>query len=320
MLKACSVSKHINQEAVKILQEKGIKIDVWNGEIAPNQEELKELLRIYDILIIGVKEKITADMIYDIRSPKIIGTLSVGLNHIDKACLQSNYIEVVNCPTANGVSVAEHILALMLDFSKRIQEANDLVIEGKGDKKFLRSKPKEISHKSIGLIGAGNVSRKVIDIAHVFQMSIFCYTLHPESHRDLIEKEVKFVGIDELLKNSDIISVNVPLTEKTKKLISKEKVKLLKKDAIFINTSRDEVTDVQALVEYADENPAFYLGLDIDVERYASLLSCKRNNVMITPHIAGCTEEAIQRTYVECAKNIVHVLEKRKQEKETEVR
>lgn len=155
MLKACSISRNINRQAVQILMQKDISVDVWSGEKSPNEEELQELLRIYDILIIGVKQKITKDMISNIKNPKIIGTLSIGLNHIEKECFESDFVDIVNCPTANVTSVAEHIFALILDLSKRIQEANDLVIDGKGDKKFLRSKPSDIGGKTIGMIGAG---------------------------------------------------------------------------------------------------------------------------------------------------------------------
>lgn len=319
MLKACSIPRNINKEAVKILREKGISVDIWSNEESPNKEELQELLRIYDILIIGVKEKITKDMISDIKSPKIIGTLSIGLDHIDEECLKSNFIDIVNCTTANVISVAEHIFALILDLSKRIQEANDLVIDGKGNKKFLKSKPNDIAGKTIGLIGAGNISRKVVDISNIFQMPILCYTAHPDNHMDLTEKGVRFVELDELIQNSDIVNVSIPLTEQTRNLISKEKVGLLKENAIFINTSRNEVTDVQALVEFADKHPSFYLGLDIDMGKNADLLSQRRNNVIVTPHIAGCTDEAIQRIYIECAENIVNALEKRKEEKDIEI-
>ncbi len=318
MLKACSIPKNINREAVQILRQNNISVDIWNGENAPEKEALKELLRIYDILIIGVKQKITKEMIDGISSPKIIGTLSIGLDHIDRECFQSNFINIVNCPTANVTSVAEHIFALILDSSKRIQEANDLVADGRGDKNLLTKKPSDITGKTIGLVGAGNISRKVIDIANVFQMPILCYTAHPDKHRDLETKRVRFVGLDELLQSSDIVSVSVPLTKQTQNLISREKVKLLKKNSIFINTSRDQVTDIQALVEYADSNPNFYLGLDIDIERYAELISQKRENVIVTPHIAGCTEEAIQRAYIECAQNIISILEKTKTQKDVE--
>lgn len=320
MLKACSISKSINRQAVEILRKKNINVDVWSGENSPTHDELKRLLQIYDILIIGVKEKITKDMVSDIRSPKIIGTLSIGLDHIAKECLQSDFIDVVNCPSANTTSVAEHIFALILDASKRIQEANELVIDGKGNKKFLSSEPNDITGKTIGLIGAGNISRKVVDIASVFKMPILCYTAHPDNHVDLTEKGVKFVGIDELLQNSDIVNVSVPLTEQTRNLISREKVSLLKENAVFINTSRTEVTDVGALVDFADKNPNSYLGLDIDIGEYSELLAKRRNNVIVTPHIAGCTDEAIKRTFVECAENIVNALEKRKEEKDIEER
>lgn len=320
MLKACSMSRSIDRQAVKILKEKGISVDIWNGEKYPNKEELKQLLNIYDILIVGVEERITRDMISDIKTPKIIASMSIGLDHIDKECFKSKFIYVVNCPSANVTSVAEHILTLMLDASKRIQEANDLVINGKPNRKLLTSKPTDINGKTIGLIGAGKISQKMVDIANLFNMPILCYTEHPKNHEDLIKKGVEFVDLDELLQNSDIINVSVPLTNQTNNLISRDKVKLLKKNATFINTSRTGVTDVQALVEFADKNPNFYLGLDIDVGEYTDLLSKRRNNVVVTPHIAGCTDDAIKRQYIECAENIVNVLKKRKEEKDIERR
>ena len=319
-MKACSMSKSIDRQAVKILKEKGISIDIWNGEKYPSKEELKQLLSVYDILIVGIEERITKDMIRDLKTPKIIASMSIGLDHIDKECFESKFIDIVNCSNANVTSVAEHILTLMLDSSKRIQEANNLVVDGNPNRRLLSSKPTDIIGKTIGLIGAGKISQKMVDIANVFNMPVLCYTAHPDNHEDLITKGVKFVELDELLQNSDFVNVSVPLTDKTNNLISKEKVELLKKNATFINTSRTGVTDVQALVEFADANPNFHLGLDIDVGEYADLLSKRRNNVIVTPHIAGCTDDAIKRQYIECAENIVNVLEKRKEEKELDNR
>ena len=319
-MKACSMSRSIDRQAVKILKEKGISVDIWNGDKYPNKEELKQLLSIYDILIVGVEERITKDMIRDLKSPKIIASMSIGLDHIDKECFESKFVDVVNSPNANVTSVAEHILTLMLDSSKRIQEANDLVINGKPNRRLLTSKPTDIKGKTIGLIGAGKISQKMVDIANVFNMPVLCYTAHPDNHEDLTKKGVRFVELDELLQNSDIVNVSVPLTDKTNNLISREKIELLKKNATFINTSRTGIADVQALVEFADKNPNFHLGLDIDVGEYADLLSKRRNNVIVTPHIAGCTDDAIKRQYIECAENIVGVLEKIKEEKEVDER
>lgn len=319
-MKACSMSKSIDRQAIKILKGKGISVDIWTGEKYPSKEELKQLLGLYDILIVGVEERITKDMISDVKTPKIIASMSIGLDHIDKECFESKFIDVVNCPNANVTSVAEHILTLMLDSSKRIEEANDLVINGNPNRRLLSSKPTDIKGKTIGLIGAGKISQKMVDIANIFNMPVLCYTAHPDNHEDLTKKGVRFVELDELLQNADIVNISVPLTDKTNNLISREKIELLKKNATFINTSRTGVTDVQALVEFADANPNFHLGLDIDVGEYADLLSKRRNNVIVTPHIAGCTDDAIRRQYIECAENIVGVLEKRKEEKNVEER
>lgn len=320
MLKACSMSKSIDRQAVKILKEKDISVHIWNGEKYPNKEELKQLLSVYDILIVGIEERITKDMIKDVKTPKIIASMSIGLDHIDKECFESKFIDVVNCPNANVTSVAEHILTIMLDSSKRIEEANNLVINGKPNRRLLTSKPTDINGKTIGLIGAGKISQKMVDIANLFNMQVLCYTAHPDNHEYLTKKGVKLVELDELLQNSDIVNISVPLTDKTNNLISRDKVRLLKKNATFINTSRTGVADVQALVEFADKNPNFHLGLDIDVGEYADLLSKRRNNVIVTPHIAGCTADAIKRQYIECAENIVGVLKKRKKEKDVEER
>ena len=107
-------------------------------------------------------------------------------------------------------------------------------------------------------------------------MKICCNTLNPENHKDLLKEGVEFLELDKLLTEADIISVNIPLTEKSKNLISKDKIKLMKKAATFIDTSRAEIVDIQELINYADENESFNVGLDIDVEQYKDILSKKK--------------------------------------------
>ena len=161
----------------------------------------------------------------------------------------------------------------------------------------------------MGLIGAGKISREVIKIAKVFNMKIYCNTLNPEKHQDLLQQGVEFVALDTLLSNSDIITVNIPLTEESRNLISKDKIGLMKKTATFINTSRAEIVDINQLIKYADENDTFYVGLDIDAEYYKDILGKKRNNVIVTPHISGVTQEAIKRMDIELVNNIKGYLE-----------
>ena len=304
MLKAYSIFKDLDKNACEILRNNGIQLELSACEERPNKEELIRLLNDYDILIIGVREKLTEDMLRVINNKKIVATLSIGIDHIDNSFFESDLIKVINCKTSNVISVAEHIFALILGLKKRIVEANEISIKG-GTKRDLSARSKDISNSSIGIIGAGKISREVIKIAKVFNMRIYCNTLNPEKHQDLLKEGVEFVDLDKLLNISDIVTVNIPLNEESKNLISKDKIRLMKKTATFINTSRAEIVDMEELIKYADENDTFNVGLDIDAENYKEMLRTKRNNVIVTPHIAGVTKEAIERMDVELANNII---------------
>ena len=138
-------------------------------------------------------------------------------------------------------------------------------------------------------------------------MNIKCYTKHPEKHKDMEIKGVEFLTLDEVLKESDIINVSIPLTEETNNLISKEKIELLKHNATFINTARADVVDINALIEYADLYNTFYVGLDFDLEKYKELFTKYRSNVIVTPHMAGISKQAIERMDIEIANKIIAV-------------
>lgn len=303
MLKAYSVFSDLDSKACEIIRECGIDLELSKSKERPNKDELVKLLEKYDILIIGVKEKFTSDMLDKVSCKKIIATLSIGMDHIDESAFNNEFIKVINCPTSNVISVAEHIFSLVMALKKRIIEANDISING-GTKADLSRRGNDISYSTIGIIGAGKISREVMKIAKVFNMNICCNTLNQEKHKDLLLQGVKFVDVETLLADSDIITVNVPLTKGTENLISKDRIRLMKKNATFINTSRAEIVDMDELIKYADENDGFNVGLDIDVEKYKELLSTKRKNVIVTPHIAGVTKEAVERMDVELANNI----------------
>lgn len=303
MLRAYSVFKDLDKKACEILINAGIQLELSTSEERPNKEELLKVLNDYDILIIGVKERLTEDMLKAISNKKIIATLSIGVDHIDNSFFESNLIKVINCQTSNVISVAEHIFSLILSLKKRIIEANDIARNG-GTQKDLSTRSNDISNSTIGIIGAGKISQEVIKIANVFNMKIYCNTLNPEKHKDLLEQGVEFLSLDELLSNSDIITVNIPLNKENKNLISKDKIRIMKKTTTFINTSRAEIVDMNELIRYANENATFNVGLDIDAENYKELLNTKRNNVIVTPHIAGITKEAIKRMDVELANSI----------------
>lgn len=312
MKKAFSVISNISTSAIDILESNNIDLTIDNSGNIPNTQEIISLLNDYDILIIGVKTLISKEILEYVKSPKIIATLSIGLDHIDKEVRDSNLIHVVNIKNANTISVAEHIFSLILALNKRLYESNNLVLDKKGNKKNLHERPDDISNKKLGLIGAGNITKEVIKIAKVFNMSICCYTKNPDNHKYLLEYGVIFKTLDEVLKESDIINVSIPLTEETKYLISRDKINIMKPTATFINTSRQDVVDTKALIENADKYNTFYVGLDIDLDDYADLFSVYRNNVIVTPHTAGVSKQAIDRMDYELANKIIKCLKEEK--------
>lgn len=307
MLKAYSIIKDLDKKACEIIRNNGIQLDISNSDKRPDREGLIKLLDEYDIFIIGIEDKFTKDMLPITTKKKIIATLSIGLNHIDRAFLENDNIKIINCQTSNVISVAEHIFALILGLKKRIIEANGISLRGE-NRRNLSMRSNDITGSTLGLIGAGKISREVIRISKVFNMKIICNTLNPEKHKDLMEQGIKFISLDEVLSNADIITINIPLTEENKNLISKEKIRLMKKTATFINTSRAELVDMPELIKYADENKTFNVGLDIDAESYKDILNIKRNNVIVTPHIAGVTKEAVERMDVEVANRLVEYI------------
>lgn len=156
MLRAYSVFKDLDKKACETLTNAGVELELSTSEERPNKEELLKLLNDYDILIIGVKERLTEDMLKAINNKKIIATLSIGVDHIDNSFFESNLIKVINCQTSNVISVAEHIFSLILSLKKRIIEANDIAMKG-GTKKELSARSNDISNSTIGIIGAGKM-------------------------------------------------------------------------------------------------------------------------------------------------------------------
>ncbi len=308
MKKAFSVISNFSKEAIDILKNNNIDLTIDDSDNIPNTEELISLLQEYDILIIGVKTLISKEILDHVKSSKIIATLSIGLDHIDEEVRKSNLVNVINVKNANTISVAEHIFSLILALNKRLYESNNLVLQQKGNKKNLQERPDDISNKKLGLIGAGNITKEVIKIAKIFNMSISCYTKNPDNHKDLLNDGVTFKTLDEILKESDIINVSIPLTDETKYLISKDKIDMMKETATFINTSRQDIIDTKALIEKTDKYNTFYVGLDIDLDNYEALLSEYRSNVIVTPHTAGVSKQAIERMDFELANNIVNTI------------
>ncbi len=309
MLQAYSVFDDFPQESIDALVANDVSITLLpKGMKRPQGAELKAIIEEYDIVFISTAQTISEEMFERVDSIRIVGTVSRGIDHIHVPSKKKDLIHIVNAES-NSSSVAEHVFSLVFAFYKRLLEGRALAAKGK-HKKEMSFKPQDISDRTIGVIGAGSTASEVIRLANAFRMNCLCWTRFPERHRDLMDKGVVFSSLDSLLSQSDIISVHLPLLEDTRCLIDSNKIRLIKKDAVFINTSRPGIVDNNALFDMARQYPSFSVGMDCDAESISGMWDESMNNVIVTPHIAGGTVQARKRLFNDCTNGVIRTINK----------
>lgn len=303
-MKAFCIFDDFSASCIQQLTESGIEVTVLEkGKARPTDEEMHLIFQEYDIVIIGTSQKIHQWMWKNVTAPRIVATASVGIDHIAVPMEKRDLLTILNTPNANAQSVAEFTVGAMLMARKRYNEGNSLYQAGKNNKALGR-KPEDICGAVVGLVGAGHISRKIIELLSAFGVRFLCYTKNPEKHEDLTERfDVKFVDLHELAEQSDIISVNVPNDASTANMIDRDTIAKMKNECIFISVSRASVVDVEALIMKAEKHSDFYVTLDLDI---IPDLVGKSNgrNIVFTPHIAGGTIEARKRMFKEITESI----------------
>jgi D-3-phosphoglycerate dehydrogenase len=306
-MKAYSIFDDFPKEAIEILEKAGVELTIHPMGVArPNDAEMKSILEQYDGVIIGTSQKIKSEMFENINTAKIIATASVGLDHINVPENKKDLVTIFNTPNANAQSVAEFTFGCALACCKRLVEGRERYIEGK-DNKTLHRKPEDLMGKIIGVVGAGNISKRIMEFAVFFGMDVICWTKHPENHTVLLDYGIRFVSLEELCEVSDVISVNLPNLADTVNLISKSLVSRMKDTAVFISVSRLQTIDIEALFRKAEINHNFYVCIDIDVSQEVVKRISGVENVMVTPHIAGGTIATRRRMFNEIAEQIAKV-------------
>jgi D-3-phosphoglycerate dehydrogenase len=241
--------------------------------------------------------KVEKEMIDKMDKMKLIIRGGVGLDNIDVAYAKKKGIKVFNTPAASSRSVAELTLAHMLALSRNIVRGTIGIREGKWEKKQLEGS--ELYGKTLGIIGLGRIGKELAKLAKTLGMRVLGYD--PYSKVEDIEK----VTLDELLGNSDYISIHVPLIEETRHMIGKNEFSKMKSNAILINCARGGVVDEEALLKALKTGKIAGAGLDVfetEPPRVSELM--KLSNVTFTPHIGASTKEAQERIGEEVVKII----------------
>lgn len=303
-----SIFDDFDEVSIKTIRDAGGELTIHPyGVPRPGGAQLKDILEKYDCVIIGTGQKITEDMFDKINSPRVIATASVGLDHICIPAEKSNLVTVLNTPKANDQSVAEYTIGCALSCVKRLAEGDCLYRRGKNNKALFQ-KPEDLSGKTMGVVGAGNISVKIMEYAAYMGMKVICSTRNPEKHRELQQNGVVFTSLEKLASEADVISVNLPNNDGTKGIVSSDIVSMMKDNAVFISVSRLATVDAEALFIKAERCRGFYVCLDIDVDSEIVKRVPSVTNVIVTPHIAGGTVETRRRMFREVAAQIAALL------------
>ncbi len=253
---------------------------------------------------------------------RMIATRSTGFDHIDLDYCKQHRIHVANVPVYGERTVAEHAFALILALSKNLVSSIEHTRQGNFSLQGLRGE--DLQNKTLGVIGVGNIGKQIIQIAQAFQMKILCHDLVQDKTLET-QYSCQFVELNEVLKNSDILTLHVPAHSSTYHLINRSHLPLFKKGMILINTSRGSVIETQCLLEGLNQN--IFKGLGLDVLEHEALFRNKNERdlplnseelsiwnanklllndprVLITPHNAFNTHQALERILQTTLENI----------------
>jgi phosphoglycerate dehydrogenase-like enzyme len=235
---------------------------------------------------------ISDSILREAKSLRLIQLLTAGYDKINITLTTELGIPVATNGGANAWAVAEHTIALLLSLYKRIMQCDQSVREGKWRQAVSGFNTFEVAEKTVGLLGAGNIGRKVARRFKSFETRILYYDVQPAPD---IEKELdaRNVSLNELLCESDIITIHLPLLRETRNLIGQHELSLMKKTSVLLNTSRGEIVDEEALIAALTENCIAGAGLDVFDKEPISIDNplLKLGNVVLSPHIAGHSYE-----------------------------
>jgi glyoxylate reductase len=307
------ITRQIPEIAVKTLIENGIDVMVFDRDRIITRKEIIKYAGDADGIISLLSDKIDSGIINSLQNCRIIANYAVGFNNIDLKAARTKGIIVTNTPDILTDATADIALSLILACARNLIAGHKMVKEGL----FKGWKPQlllgiELKGKTLGIVGAGRIGTAVAMRAAAFGMKIVYFSRNKNELLE-IETGAKKVSLERLMKISDVISVHLPLNQDTFHLLDKERLNLMKNNAIFINTARGEIIDENELIRILKQKRIFSAGFD--VYENEPLLNSKLyglDNVVLLPHLGSATFEARNNMAELAAKNIIRVLKGKK--------
>ncbi|TNF61242.1 MAG: phosphoglycerate dehydrogenase [Rhodobacteraceae bacterium] len=299
------ISDELSPEAVAIFRDRGIEVD-FRPELGKDPAALADVIGAYDGLAVRSATKATAAIIGKAANLKVIGRAGIGVDNIDLAAASARGIVVMNTPFGNSITTAEHAIAMMFALARQIPAANASTHAGKWEKS--RFMGVEITGKTLGVIGCGNIGSVVASRACGLRMKVIAYDpfLGEEKARQM---QVEKVELDDLLKRSDFITLHVPLTDATRDILGRENLMKTKPGVRIINCARGGLVDEEALAEMLTSGHVAGAAFDV-----FSVEPAKENplfglpNVVCTPHLGAATTEAQENVALQVADQMANYL------------
>jgi len=281
------ISDSMSNIAQKIFEKNNIQFDVKTGL---SEEEIIKIIPEYDGMVVRSATKVTKNIISAAKKLKVIGRAGAGVDNIDVPTAKKNNMIVMNTPGGNSNATAEHAFALIMSVLRKIPFANQTTHKAQWEKKNIKGT--ELSKKTLGIVGFGNVGVRLSNLVKGFNMEILVSSKSLESKKKDYP-HVKIVSFDELISKSDIISFHCKAAADGKPMITKEHYKKIKPTAYIINAARGNIVDEKDLNEARNEN--LIAGAAVDVfskEPAKENILFNNSKVILTPHIAASTTEA----------------------------
>jgi D-3-phosphoglycerate dehydrogenase len=295
------ISDALSPAAVQIFKDRGVAVEFQPG-LGKDKDRLAEAIDGFDGLAIRSATKVTPKVLDRAKSLKVIGRAGIGVDNVDIPAATARGIIVMNTPLGNSITTAEHAITLMLALAREIPQADASTQAGKWEKN--RFMGVEITAKTLGVIGCGNIGSIVADRAHGLKMKVIAYDpfLSPERARDLgVEK----VELDDLFRRADFITLHTPLTDKTRNIIDAAALATMKKGVRIINCARGGLVDEAALRAALDSGQVAGAAFDVFVEEPATDNPLFGHpNVICTPHLGAATSEAQENVALQIAEQM----------------
>ena len=281
------ISDSMNSVIQKIFEKNNIAVDVKTGL---SEEEIIKIIPEYDGMVVRSATKVTKNIIESAKSLKVIGRAGAGVDNIDVPTAKEKSIIVMNTPGGNANATAEHTFALIMSVLRKTPFANETTHKGQWEKKNIKGT--ELSNKTLGIVGFGNVGVRLSNLVKGFDMKILVNSKSLESRKNDFP-HVNNVSFDELIGNSDIISFHCKAATDGKPLITKEHYSKMKPTTYIINAARGNIVDEKDLNDALNENLIAGAAIDVFSKEPAKENVLFNNpKAILTPHIAASTTEA----------------------------